>query len=382
MIDFARLDVGGQEYLELLGIMGSLSRLFSDSEIPFIHYRFAENIFCKCFGAENLSRSDTAFDAKIGNLGIGLKTFTFSTHHSFEKIAEFNALSSELRELEAEDLVCKLAKFRNDRINLAKRLYGISEGVYHIVARSSGKFLLFETDYDEIDISNIRDIKLTKSGVHFSDKTNEYSFNRSKSTLLRKFEIPKYAYTKDIKIIDDVYSLLLRFNLKELCAPLQKVAGIDYVVLPLYSTKATKKIIHEKSGLNMWNAGGRKRDIGEMYIQYPVQAREINETFFPSRDVEFSLQVPSGEIFRAKICQDNSKALMTNPNRAISDWLLRKVLKLKEGELATYERLEVLGFDSVIINKESGGYKIDIMPLGSYDRFLKIAKSGTTEMNR
>ena len=53
---------------------------------------------------------------------------------------------------------------------------------------------------------------------------------------------------------------------------------------------------------------------------------------------------------------------MTNPNRALSDWLLRKVLQLKEGELATMEKLDKLGFDSVIILKdENENFKIDIM---------------------
>lgn len=72
-------------------------------------------------------------------------------------------------------------------------------------------------------------------------------------------------------------------------------------------------------------------------------------------------------------CQDNSKALMTNPNKALSDWLLRRVLNLKEGELATIEKLNQLGFDSVIIQKISAGnYKIDKVKLDSYNEFIGI----------
>ena len=93
--------------------------------------------------------------------------------------------------------------------------------------------------------------------------------------------------------------------------------------------------------------------------------------FFPSREEEFSLQIPTGEIFQAKICQDNSKALMTNPNKALSDWLLRKIFQLGEGELATYERLNLLGFDSVIITKDSEGkYSIDKAAIDSYEHFI------------
>jgi hypothetical protein len=61
---------------------------------------------------------------------------------------------------------------------------------------------------------------------------------------------------------------------------------------------------------------------------------------------------------------------MTNPNKALSDWLLRKVLQLKEGELATVEKLDKLGFDSVIITKNNKSeFKIDIMKTDTYNEF-------------
>lgn len=83
------------------------------------------------------------------------------------------------------------------------------------------------------------------------------------------------------------------------------------------------------------------------------------------------MQTPLGENLSAKLCQDNAKALMTNPNSALANWLLRKILRLKEGEIATLEKLENLGFDSVIVEKESEGvYRIDIMPLDSYQNFI------------
>ncbi len=99
-----------------------------------------------------------------------------------------------------------------------------------------------------------------------------------------------------------------------------------------------------------------------MHKKYP--------NFFPKRDQDFSLQIPTGEVFSAKVCQQDSKALMTNPNKALSDWLLRKVLQLKEGELATMEKLDKLGFDSVIIMKDkNGNFKIDIMKTNTYTEF-------------
>ncbi|MCC5946213.1 MAG: hypothetical protein JJT94_14880 [Bernardetiaceae bacterium] len=63
---------------------------------------------------------------------------------------------------------------------------------------------------------------------------------------------------------------------------------------------------------------------------------------------------------------------MTNPNKALSDWLLRRVLQLSEGELATIEKLDKLGFDSVMIIKtDSENYKIDIMKTDAYDKFCQ-----------
>lgn len=62
-------------YLKLLATVAKLSRLFSESSVPFINYRVLENIFCQSFNATNLSRSDTAFDASFNSVGIGIKTF-------------------------------------------------------------------------------------------------------------------------------------------------------------------------------------------------------------------------------------------------------------------------------------------------------------------
>ncbi len=131
----------------------------------------------------------------------------------------------------------------------------------------------------------------------------------------------------------------------------------------------------DRSGVNQWNAGGRKRDIGEVYIPIPIFIHKEYPDFFPKRDNPFKLEIPTGELFEAKVCQDNSKALMTNPNKALSDWLLRKVLQLKEGELATIEKLDRLGFDSIIITKhKKEEFKIDIMKTNTYRKFKTFKK--------
>ena len=136
-----------------------------------------------------------------------------------------------------------------------------------------------------------------------------------------------------------------------------------------------ERYVAEKSGLNQWNASGRKRDYGEVYIQIPSFIHKQYPDFFPARDVSFNLEIPTGEVLVAKVCQQGSKALMTNPNKALSDWLLRKVLRLEEGELLTYKRLELLNVDSVLVTKlDDNKFRIDFAGIDSYEDFSKNEK--------
>ena len=73
---------------------------------------------------------------------------------------------------------------------------------------------------------------------------------------------------------------------------------------------------------------------------------------------------------------------MSNPNNAISDWLLRKILKLKPRELLTIEYLEDLGIDSIRIEKTKDKfYEIDIAKWGSYEKFISKFKSEVLDEN-
>lgn len=223
-----------------------------------------------------------------------------------------------------------------------------------------------------IDIDNLKIQPSRKTSIQFDDGKNNYSYNFSKSTLFRQFRTPPNAFKLPIDIIDDPYTLLLElFKDKAFNKSKNRlIKGENYVVLPLYGYKKKEKYVFEKSGLNQWNAGGRKRDISEIYLPIPILIHQKYPNFFPKRDKKFKLKVPSKEVFNAKVCQDNSKALMTDPNKALSDWLLRKILQLKEGELATIKKLDKLGFDSVIIIKENNlNYRIDIMKSDSYESF-------------
>tara|TARA_B100000768_G_C11275715_1_gene375851 strand:+ start:1718 stop:2845 length:1128 start_codon:yes stop_codon:yes gene_type:complete len=375
MKSFVEIDIENKgNYINLLVAVSKLSGLFSESTVPFINYRVAENIFCRSFKANNLSRSDTAFDADYNSIGVGLKTFISKNNNSSEKVAEFNSLSRDLNNYNGKELAIKLGENRNKRIDLAKRIYNIQSSLYHIVARREKELLLFETDYNHIDITNISSVKSNRASLQFDDGQNFYSFNYSKSTLFRKFIIPHNAYRIPIDIINDPYTLILDlFSNNEFKTSNDTfIKGKNYVILPLYGIKKKEKFVFEKSGLNQWNASGRKRDFGEIYIPIPKNIHKKYPNFFPDKHTHFNLQVPTGEIFDTKVCQDDSKALMTNPNKSLSDWLLRKILQLKEGELATIEQLDKLGIDSVIITKnQKNEFKIDVMKTNSFEKFLE-----------
>lgn len=359
-------------YVELLSIVSSLSKLFNESKTPYLSYRIAENIFCRAFRAKNLARKDSSYDAKINEIGVGLKTFLLKNDNSLEKIAEFNSISSVLRELDGKKLAIAVGKARNERISTALRLYNVKEAIYHCVGRNEGALEIFENDYLKVDLDNIKMLRSTNSNiVKFEDQHYEYSYNISKSTLYKRFTVNESSKIQ-VEIVNDPFELLLK--LKNDLFKKEETKSYEYVVLPLYSTQSKKREVAKKSGLNQWNAGGRQRDYGEVYIPIPAKVRNNYSDFFPPRDEPFKLEIPTGEIFEAKVCQEGSKALMTNPNKALSDWLLRTVLDLNEGELATRDHLDYLGFDSVEITKKGDDYSIDILPSWSYEKFINSEK--------
>jgi hypothetical protein len=360
-----------KKYFMMLSLIGRLSNLFSESAIPFIHYRITENLFCKYCNAENLSRTDTAYDAKIGSLGIGIKTFILENDFSTEKIAEFNSLASYLSQFRGKELAKHLAICRNQRIQVANDLYNINQAIYHIIGRKKNAIEIFNTSYDFIDVDNIEILKDSDVGLHFSDGINVYNYNRSKSVLMKKFFRSKDVIEIPIEILSDPYQLLEKLFSFDL-SNTTKMDVREKVILPLYSTKnRQQKEVPIKSGLNQWNAGGRLRDEDEVYISVPKDIHKNKPYFFPARDTSFVLRLPDGEILSAKLCQSESKALMSNPNRALGFWILRKILKLPSKTIVTMEHLNKVGFDSIVVykNKELD-YSIDVCYSESFFDFV------------
>lgn len=379
-----------ENYISYLKVLGSFSNLFSSSNKPYIQYRVAENTFCKAFDAENLARADVAYDAIKEGYGIGIKTFILTGKSKIEKVAEFNSLSAELREHSGKELAKKLAEFRNRRIEFGDSEYEIKNRIYHIVGRDENVIKIFEESYDLIDIDSIEIISNTKSAFKFKDKHHEYSFNYSKSVLMKRFIVPDNCIEIPVDILDSPLEHLMKWSAKipnvdkneipekdiiSEALTEELIPGVDYIILPLYSIRAKEKnkepIVPLKSQLNQWNAGGRNRDMGEVYIPIPSKIHSNCPDFLPNRDTQFQLRIPNGESLTAKVCQSGSKALMTNPNNDLASWMLRRTLKLPEGEILDYERLRKVGYDSVKITRINNlEFLIDFAKINSYENFM------------
>lgn len=365
-----------QQYKQMLSIIGKLTRLFSESACPYLPYRVQENVFCKYFNADNLARSDCSADAKKNRIGVGLKTWRGGDD---QKVAEFDSLRERFCNLYGLELVKKIAEFRNERIRITKNLHGIDEMVYHIVKRVPNSMQILEHAFEMIDIDNIALIpnRGNVNNTYFTDGNHTYHFSMSKNTLYMIFDDMILLDSFNVDILDDPYSYLMGLadDIPQLNAPTQTpIDTTNKICLRLYSTKSNgEKYVFEKSGLNQWNARGRVRNPNEIYIPFPREDRERNIGFFPHRDQPFDLLMPDGTHISAKICQADGKAIMSNPNKVLGEWLLRKVFELPENTILTYEMLEVFGIDCVIFTKiDELQYTIDFAELGTYERFYNL----------
>jgi hypothetical protein len=402
-----------EQYETLLRSIASLSGLFSQSETPYIDSRFVEKLFVVTTGARDLGREDKSFDALLNTgVGVGVKTFVAgAARHSDEKIAEFTDLANKghFNKVAKRELVRRVADARNIRVESNAKEYGIdlAQSVYHCLVRIPGGAVVHEEPYELIDVKNIRPLlkngKPTPSwgamgdGVYFTDGRSKYKFNVAKNVLYKRFHFDPEVNNIKLAIHPDPLSLLdelvgrkprrsnmgIAISLGMDDTPFG-VKGVDYVVLPLYSPK-TKKV-HEKSGINQWNAGGRKRKLGEVYVSIPSEVRRSYPAFFPPQDTHFDLQLPnSSTMHKAKVCQEGGKALMTERNIELGRWLLSVIdpaTKAEDFELPptrnrpyAYEDLVAIGSDSVIISRQKVGrttkYVVSFGPLGSFEDFMQ-----------
>lgn len=416
-------------YKKMLEIIGSLTLLFSESNCPYLPYRAHENIFCKYFEAINMGRKDCSADAKKERIGIGLKTWMGQDD---QKIAEFGKLREKYKDLSGLALVKQISEYRNERIRVTKNMYGIDEMIYHIVKRVPGTMKIMEHVFDYIDIDNISVIEErgNENNTYFTDGKHIYHFSVSKNTLYMLFADLELLDEVDVGILEDPYEKLMELqqpvcdlevnmigSTQQYLLELNKRPAVrtktspEQICLRLYATKKGNKYVPEKSGLNQWNGvrtSNRKkadgsivhvetqRDPNELYISYPVEDRRRHPDFFPPRDTSFALFLPDGTEISAKVCQEaykkipqeqynvlnqtdkviednrrnEGKAIMSNPNKVLGEWLLRKVFELPENTVVTYDMLQKFGIDSVVFTKlEEGKYAIDFAEVGTYEEF-------------
>ena len=361
-------------YCDYLRCTGMLSGLSSESDSPYINSRVAENTFCLVTGAENLGRADCSADAKLGKIGIGIKTFLAQNNNTIQKVAEFNRDASIIRNKSPKEVVHIIANLRNERILSTMRIYGLETMIYHCVVREPNLIRICESSMDLIDIHNIKNIKEKnkRNSISFEDGKNEYSFNMNKNTLFKRFYTNESILSIKVQIIKHPYNILSRLLAYETDGKKDTIIKkYQSVILPLFSDRGGRNV-PKNSGLNQWHAAGRRRDYNEVYISIPKWIHNEFPEFFPGRDEAFALKLPNVNELSAKVCQDNSKALMSNPNSALGEWLLREVMNLKEGELLTYEMLQIIGIDSVEVYKiDDKEYKIDFRQMGTYDEFVE-----------
>ena len=407
------------EYVELLQAVASLSRLFSDNKSAYIDPNFVERLFVHTSHAKDLSKKYNSFDAHIpaSRVGVGIKTFGVSNKDSIkkEKVAELTQFAGKgaFNNLDQQAIAIKAAGIRNDRIKTDVSEYDIDidQSYYHCLLRVPGGAIIHQEPYSYVDIENIQPVDPNKytpvskfpDGVGspiFSDGKNIYSYSISKNVLYKRFDIAKGTNSDVIPLLiyDDIFEKVLKWfkqseggisiptkqAITKIIAPIEpiSIAGTDFVVLPLYSTKNKKvKEVAPKSGINQWNAGGRERKFGEAYIPVPRIIHEKFPNFFPGPDVVFKLTLPNGRLVQAKICQEGGKALMTNPNDLLCEWLYRVIdpeysekeweKRFAEKRPFTYSDLERIGKDSVKVRKlDEGHYSIEFAGIDSYDNFI------------
>lgn len=374
-------------YKELLRMMGSLSNLFSENTKPYLPSRATENIFCKALGAENLARGDVTADAMKNRIGVGIKTWIGNSN---QKIAEFNALKHTYENDPDEEMIRKIATYRNERINFTFRTYDLHDMIYHCTIRDINTIKIVECPMTLVDIPNIQHVGRrgrNRNVIYFDDGYNEYSFNISKSTLYKRFDDVEELANIDVDIIDDPFTYLAECMHIALTPP-EPEAPTDMIylesaVLPLYSTRRLAgKYVPEKNNLNMRFAGGRPRDIYEVGIPIPADFRNAHPNFFMGINYPFELILPNGNSLLAKQCQQDGKALMSNPNSALGHWLIDEVLEISPETRITYDLLARYGIDAVKLDKFKNTetntfvYKINFARTGSYEYFMQTGQAG------
>ncbi|ACV27116.1 phospholipase D-like domain-containing protein [Kangiella koreensis] len=363
-----------EKYKNLLIALGSLSKLYSSSIKPYLHYRGHEGVFNYSFKAVDHSRSDISFDSSKNSIALGLKTFLHNNGSTFQKIAEFNTVDSQIRQFGSnhKKLIKYISEQRNKRLEQSLAITGCEHMLYHLLTRSDNEMHVSEVEMTPITLKKIKGVIKKNNIIHFRDNFYEYKFSLSKNTLFKKFDLSNQIVDSfEVRIIDNPYDVLNDLIQQDISTD-ESLNG-EFIILPLYN--ARNEEVSKGTGLNKWNAAGRKRHKDEVSISIPRWIHTTFPDFFsynPNNNQPFNLKLPNGLILPAKVCEQGGKALQSNPNRALGNWLLRDVLKVPAGKLVTLKMLREANIDSVMltkVDKDSHQYEIDFLKCGSYQEF-------------
>ena len=423
------------QYIKFLKIFGALSGLFKDNQEganakkPYLYYRNHEQLFAKVFKVEDLTRKDSAFDALAvfgdNRIGIGLKTWIHSKNITYQKVAEFNKLSPTIiapliEEGDNFKIVREVAKLRNERIMLDKRLYKTNKEVYHYITRDDNVMNIVETSYDLIDMDSIEFIKTDGKTYSFKDKLHNYKFYKSKSVLLEEFDaskgeiietIPIKQYDdpfeliemitisqnsdinipqpRDISTEDEHYTELISEHSDNIYKTVENKDGSNKVIyLPLYQDKKEGMVVTACSGVNIRHSKPKSKGSSIPRPEYEIEIRvskwihhiypkffgidALNEEEIKNEKLnDFDLILPDGRVLRGRIKQQNGKSLQTSPQGALGKWVLNDVLGVKSRQdIITKEWLDKLAIDSLKITKiDNKHFKITVAETGAYEKF-------------
>lgn len=400
------LDTEKNEYKKFLKIFGALSALFKDTnegtnaQKPYLYYRNHEQLFARVFSVEDLTRKDGAFDMLLNKgserIGIGLKTWIHSNDITFQKVAEFNKASNLIKYGNPENVVRQVAELRNERLLLDKRLHNTNRDVYHFITRDDGVMNIIEDEYRLIDLETLELIKFSDKSYEFKDKYHNYRFNKSKSTLFKKFDASATEIIEKITIeqLNDPFELLEKLSIDKITIDNSVMKEVIY--LPLYQDKKDGMIVTPSSGVNIRHGKPKVKGSNSLRPEYEIEVRistwihRIFPNFFGinafNKDQvassNFNLILPDGRVLAGRIKQDNGKSLQTNPQGALGKWILKDVLSLPNRELVTMKLLEELGIDSLKITKvDDFNFKITVAETFAYEKFKLDNKNKLMKMN-
>ncbi len=363
-----------ETYIEFIQMYGALSKMFNQKSsitgAPYLDSKFQETIYARAFDSADVDIGNTPHDIMsiFGNqrIGIGVKTWLNSSV-SYQKVMQLKRYKSEIDSLnkpgKEEELANKISEIKNSKMQLDYDRLGLDENknIYHYITRDKGKVVFQETIYPKIDISNLNKFSLSKSSFVFSDGIKQYKYTFGDSQIWMQFGNKKdQTLLKEVEInmLDDPFEFLkVAFQNKGML--LKDQAGVltikktvqtqtDDVYLPLYSYRSDK--VEEKSGLNAFNGAPKNkknnspRPEAEVYIPVPKEfhkkyphwfSNEIDTRYYNKKAIPFTLHLPDGTSYPARLTQEGFKSFETNPQSALGKWLLYKILKLKPWQKVT-----------------------------------------------